>query len=210
MVKREALLIAVLLALPACGGPPGVASASDLRAQNWQEQITEPDRKRLAGLWAAWTRALNQAVDGGGATALAAAGPLAVADAAKPGAVPVPGDYQCRTLKLGVRSDAPPLAPALAMTDTVPCRISARGSLLWFEQLSGPQRIGGTLYPDDDRQVFLGSKSLAGEMRMMAYAADAARDQVGVLRALGPGRWRLELPWPNWQSNLEVIEISQN
>lgn len=209
-MKREALLIAVLLALPACGGTPGVASASDLRAQNWQEQITEPDRKRLAGLWAAWTRALNQAVDGGGATALAAAGPLAVADAAKAGALPVPGDYQCRTLKLGVRSDAPPLAPALAMTDAVPCRISARGSLLWFEQLSGPQRIGGTLYPDDDRQVFLGSKSLAGEMRMMAYAADAARDQVGVLRALGPGRWRLELPWPNWQSNLEVVEISQN
>jgi hypothetical protein len=133
-----------------------------------------------------------------------------VADAANPGPLPVPGDYQCRTLKLGVRSDAPPLAPALAMSDAVPCRISARGSLLWFEQLSGPQRIGGMLYPDDDRQVFLGSKSLAGEMRMMAYAADAARDQVGVLRALGPGRWRLELPWPNWQSNLEVIEISQN
>ena len=209
-MKREALLIAVLLALPACGGTPGVASASDLRAQSWQEQITEPDRKRLAGLWAAWTRALNQAMAGGNAAALAAAGPLAVADAANPGPLPVPGDYQCRTLKLGVRSDAPPLAPALAMSDAVPCRISARGSLLWFEQLSGPQRIGGMLYPDDDRQVFLGSKSLAGEMRMMAYAADAARDQVGVLRALGPGRWRLELPWPNWQSNLEVIEISQN
>jgi len=209
-VKREALLIAVLLALPACGGTPGVASASDLRAQSWQEQITEPDRKRLAGLWAAWTRALNQAMDGGSAAALAAAGPLAVADAAKPGALPVPGDYQCRTLKLGVRSDAPPMASAMAMSDRVPCRISARSSLMWFEQLSGSQRIGGMLYPDDDRLVFLGSKSLAGEMRVMAYASDAARDQVGVLRALGPGRWRLELPWPNWQSNLEVIEISQN
>jgi hypothetical protein len=207
-MRRSPTLVACLLALSACGGTaPGVASASDLRAQSWQEQITEPDRKRLAGLWSAWTRALNQASGAGAASKLAAAGPMAVADAPTTGTPPPPGDYQCRTLKLGVRSDAPATAPALAMADPVPCRISAKGSLLWFEQLAGPQRVGGTLYPDDDRLVFLGSKSLAGEMRVMAYASDAARDQVGVLRALGPGRWRLELPWPNWQSNLEVIEI---
>jgi hypothetical protein len=211
IMRRAVALLVVLLALSACGGDlPGVARASDLRARSWQEQITEADRKRLAGLWAAWTRALNQATAAGETAALVAAGPLAVADAAVPGRMPTPGDYQCRTLKLGVRSDAPTTAPALALADAQPCRISARGSLLWFEQLAGQQRIGGTLYPDDDRMVFLGSKSLAGEMRVIAYAADAARDQVGVLHTLGPGRWRLELPWPNWQSNLEVVEISQH
>ena len=211
IMRRTFALLVVLLVLPACGdGLPGVASASDLRARNWQEQITEADRKRLAGLWAAWTRALNQASAAGETAALAAAGQLAVADAAVPGEVPAPGDYHCRTLKLGVRSNAPATAPALALVEAQPCRISARGSLLWFEQLGGLQRVGGTFYPDDDRMVFLGSKSLAGEMRVIAYAADAARDQVGVLHTLGPGRWRLELPWPNWQSNLEIIEISRH
>lgn len=210
IMRRAVALLVVLLALPACGGGrPDVASASDLRARSWQEQITEVDRKRLAGLWAAWTRALNQATAAGETAALAAAGPLAVADAAVAGVAPSPGEYQCRTLKLGVRSDAPATAPAFSLASVQPCRISARGSLLWFEQLAGQQRIGGTLYTDDDRMVFLGSKSLAGEMRVIVYAADAARDQVGVLHILGPGRWRLELPWPNWQSNLEVIEITQ-
>ncbi len=198
-----------MIGLSACSGvAPGVATASDLRARNWQEQISEPDRKRLAGLWSAWTRGLNQAVAAGNGAALVAAGPMAVADAAKAGALPGPGDYQCRMLKLGVRSDAPAGAPAMAMAPPVPCRISTAAGLLWFEQLAGGQRIGGTLYPDDDRLVFLGSKALGGEMRVMAYGADAARDQIGVLRALGPGVWRLELPWPNWQSNLDVIEIS--
>lgn len=208
-MRRSPFLFAFMLGLSACGGAmPGVASASDRRAQSWQEQISEPDRKRLAGLWSAWTKSLNQAMAAGAASSLAAAGPMAVADAAKPGAMPVPGDYQCRMLKLGIRSDAPAAAPAVAMAAPAPCRISTRDGLLWFEQLDGAQRVGGTLYADDDRMVFLGSKSLAGEMRVMAYGADAARDQVGVLRPLGAGQWRLELPWPNWQSNLEVIEIS--
>ena len=65
-MRRAVALLVVLLALSACsGGLPGVASASDLRARSWQEQITEVDRKRLAGLWAAWTRALNQATAAG-------------------------------------------------------------------------------------------------------------------------------------------------
>lgn len=209
IMRASPIFFAFMLGLSACGGAaPGVASASDLRARSWQEQISEADRTRLAGLWSAWTRGLNQAVAAGDGAALAAAGPMAVADAAKAGALPGPGDYQCRMLKLGVRSDAPAGAPAIAMAEPVLCRISARGDLLRFEQLGGAQRIGGTLYPDDDRLVFLGSKALAGEMRVMAYGADAARDQIGVLRALGQGRWRLELPWPNWQSNLDVIEIS--
>ncbi len=212
-MRPRVALFALSIGLSACNGTAlGVASPSDLRAQSWQEQITAPDRKRLAGLWAAWTRSLNQAMEAGGGPALAAAGPMAVADAEKSSAVaphwPTPGDYQCRSLKLGVRSDAPAGAPAMAMAEPAACRISARGTLLWFEQLSGPQRVGGTLYADGDRMVFLGAKSLAGEMRVMAYGSDGARDQVGVLRSLGSGRWRLELPWPNWQSNLEVIEIS--
>jgi hypothetical protein len=42
---------------------------------------------------------------------------------------------------------------------------------------------------------------------MFAYNADAERNQVGVMRRLGPARWRLELPWPKWESTLDLIDI---
>jgi hypothetical protein len=99
-----------------------------------------------------------------------------------------------------------PTPPVLA-GDFRSCTITARRGLLYFDQGAGDQRVAGTLYPDGDRQVFLGSLALAGENGIMAYGADGDRDQVGVLRAFGDKRWRLELPWPMWQSNLQVIEI---
>ena len=70
------------------------------------------------------------------------------------------------------------------------------------------QRTGGLLYPDGDRLVYLGALSLANERSMFVYNADEDRNQVGVLRALGPKRWRLELPFPKWESTLDVVEIT--
>ena len=63
------------------------------------------------------------------------------------------------------------------------------------------------LFPDGDRQVYLGALSLGSEGGLFAYNADAERNQVGVLRRLGERRWRLELPWPKWESTLDVIDI---
>jgi len=196
-------LLLVLLPLP-------VHAADAPRA--WQEVIQESDRKRLAGLWRAWTRSLAEIDAAGQAEVVAALGPVLVPTAARPGSPPGPGDYRCRTVKLGVRRDPraplPANAPVLAAMPAAPCRITLRDDGLWFEQTGGSQRLGGTLFPDGDRMVFLGAMALSGEMGVMAYGADAARDQVGVLRAVGETRWRLELPWPMWQSNLEVIEVS--
>ncbi len=211
-MRPRIALLAALLPLAAYAGadsPSGMASAATPRSQSWQENITGPDRKRLAGLWNAWTRSLNQAANAGQGAAIAALGPMAIVDAPGAGPPPPPGNYRCRSIKLGIRDDGAPRpdAPALEMSQVFPCGITARAGLLWFEQGTGPQRIGGALYPDGDRMVFLGAKALAGEMGIMAYGSDAARDQVGVLRAIGDGRWRLELPWPMWQSNLEIIEI---
>lgn len=203
-------LAALLLPLAACAGdrPPGSPSPKAMREISWQQQINESDRKRLALLWSAWTRSLNEAADAGHKADIAAMGDLVVADAARPGPPPTPGTYRCRTIKMGTRVDGGRMAP-VAMDEGAfaPCTITARGSLLWFEQASAAQRIGGTLYPDGDRLIFLGSKALQGEMGIMAYGSDASRDQVGVLRPYGDARWRLELPWPMWQSNLEIIEI---
>ena len=199
-----------LLPLAGCASdsPPGAASAKAMRQTSWQEQINESNRKRLAGLWSGWTRSLAEASAAGHQDAIAALGDLLVPDAARPGPPPAPGAYRCRTVKMGARTDGGRAAPtAMDVGDFAPCTITAKGSLSWFEQAGGMQRVGGTLYPDGDRLVFLGSKALKGEMGVMAYGSDASRDQVGVMRSIGDARWRLELPWPMWQSNLEIIEI---
>lgn len=142
------------------------------------------------------------------------------------GTLPGVGAYRCRMITLGARAET--MVPRtgarnvgarvenvaarggaiVGATPFTPCRIEARGDGLWFEQDAGPaQRLGGRLYADGARQVFLGTTALAGEMGIMAYGADPQRNAVGALRAMGDGHWRLELPWPNWQSNLGIVEI---
>lgn len=207
-VFQPFLLLVLASALLAGAVAASTARASDLADQSWQKQIRERDRKRLAGLWGAWSHALGQVRDAGAAGAVAALGPVGVATAVQPGPLPVPGQYRCRTLKLGSRAavTATPV-PVIVAAPFQPCTITARDGLMWFEQTSGAQRIAGRLYPDGDRLVFLGSLALAGEPGVMRYGADDDRDQVGVVRGLGPGHWRLELPWPMWQSNLAIVEI---
>lgn len=211
-MRRFGVAIAVLLAL----AEPIAGCATGPRPPPWQQVILAPDRQRLAALWDSWTRALATADKAGDAAALAALAPLADPKAAVDGALPGPGIYQCRSLRLGRRADpmvasAPPGPPVL-LSEPALCTISKRGRLLWFEQSAGVQRVGGQLYPDEgrtdgDRLVFLGSMALPGESGFMRYGADADRDQVGVIRPLGPGLWRLELPWPMWQSDMHIIEI---
>lgn len=202
-----ALMTAAAL-LSGCAGKGSLATAG-MKAPPWQTVIRDADRKRLAGLWGAWTRSLADVQQAGQADKVGALGTMAVADAAIPGPPPRPGDYRCRSVKMGNREDGTirtPSPPVMAGA-TRPCRITVRKGLLFFDQGKGDQRVAGALYPDGDRQVFLGSLALAGESGLMRYGTDAERDQVGVLRALGEQRWRLELPWPMWQSNLQVIEI---
>jgi hypothetical protein len=212
---------------------PGAAAG----APGWQAMITGADRRRLARLWEAWTRSLTQVAAAGEDAALAALGPLAIADSATinrdasdtmapaiAGPLPQPGRFRCRMVKLGQRAiagagvttpgadGAPAINPAVPVVSAgapVPCRIEQRNTGLWFEidAAGQPQRLGGRLFADGDRMVFLGTTALAGEMGILAYGADPERDAVGALRALGPGHWRLELPWPAWQANLALVEI---
>ncbi len=206
---RIVLLVSCSLLVTGCGDNGGINTVSAKPPPAWQTIIRVPDRKRLAGLWTAWTRALNEADKAGMGTSVAALGDMAVADAAHPGPMPVPGQFQCRRVKLGNRDDGTirPAAPAMMAMPASPCSISRKSGVLAFDHTSGGQRIAGNLYPDGDRMVFLGSMALAGETGVRAYGADGDRDQVGVLRNIGENRWRLELPWPMWQSNLDVIEI---
>ncbi len=192
---RAALtLLMLLLAAPAAADPPP-----------WRQAITEPDRRRLSLLWKAWVQAKAQVTETGRAAEWTALGDLADPAAYAEGGPPAPGNYRCRTVKLGSRN---PGMPVWAMSATTPCRFEMAGDDLRFVAPLGAQRTAGRLYDDGDRMVYLGAVSLGSESGLFAYARDAERDQVGVLRRIGAKCWRLELPWPKWESTLDVIEIT--
>lgn len=211
MRRALALALALVLAAPVAGQPA---------ASSWQGQIQSEDRARLAGLWRAWTRSLaDVAAEPGGREALDALGPVAVPPVEPlPGrpvalasdSLPGVGDYRCRTIRLGRRDDGWPRDGVLPL-QTGPwgvCRLAAtEGEPLAFAMADGPQRLSGRLWADGDRMVFLGALSLASEAGVRDYGDDPDRDHLGVLRPLGAGHWRLELPWPRWQSELLLVEI---
>ena len=210
--RRRVLALALLLA--GCGQSDALRPYAVVRrADVWQAVISDADRGRLARLSDAWTLALAD-VDGAGAGAdLAALGPLAVppaavADGAAPaGPLPGPGDYRCRLVRLGWRQGAPRPAQPVTVEPWARCRLASDGILLRFETAAARQTLFGTLYPDVDRLVFLGSVALAGEPGRLRYGDDADRDQLGALDAIGPGHWRLALPWPRWTARLVLLEV---
>ena len=59
----------------------------------------------------------------------------------------------------------------------------------------------------DRRQIFLGTMMLGDETRPMDYGRDSMRDMAGAVERIGPNRWRLILPYPNFESVMDVIEL---
>ena len=73
---------------------------------------------------------------------------------------------------------------------------------------TGSQRPVGLIFPGDAmRQVFLGTLVLGDERRAMQYGQDQTRDVAGFVERIGPNRWRLVMPRPHFESQLDVIEL---
>lgn len=207
-MTRRALALLPLLWLAGCGGDDEVRPyAVARRADVWQNVVLDRDRSRLAALYQAWRRARADAEAAGGSGDLAALGPLGDSDAAIAWLPLPPGAYRCRVARLGAREGEPPPPLMVAADPWRRCTIAADAALLRLEQDAGTQSFSGTLYPDNDRMVFLGTVRLAGEMGVLRYGTDMMRDQAGVVRRIGDRRWRIELPWPRWQSRLVLIEL---
>jgi hypothetical protein len=197
----------------------GAISLAQPAVSSWQGQLQDDDRRRLAGLWRAWTRALADIRSGGGEAILSALGPVGVPPVeplpGRPnplqfGTLPMAGDYQCRIIRMGLREDGWPrdAGQPLTIAEWGPCRIGTeRRGTFRFDMLAGAQRMHGRLWADGDRMIYLGALSLASETGVRRYGDDPDRDAPGVLRPLGEGHWRLELPWPRWQSALMLVEI---
>ncbi len=213
---RPASAVAALLLISACAteAPPpppppptstgGVAGA--IQRLDWRGIITSMDRDRYQRRDAAWSLALEQARRQPGSGDLDSLGDLIKPRAMRGSVAPAPGDYRCRTVKLGSQGGEEGLG--YVVYGWFACRIEQTPRGLKFSKLSGSQRPSGLLFSEDDRHmVMLGSMALAAEPAANSYGQRPDRDLVAVLERIGEARWRLVLPWPQNESNLDLIEL---
>jgi hypothetical protein len=187
--------------------PPAPPSRQDGPAlADWRAIVTPSDHDRYQRRAQAWTVALDQARRLRGSGDLQGLGELIAPDAQRPSVTPPVGDYRCRTVKLGSRGDDQGLG--YVVYGWFACRIEATPNGLKFTKRTGSQRPSGLLFPEDDRHmVLLGSMALADDPPANSYGLNPDRDVIAVLERVGERRWRLVIPWPTAESNLDIIEL---
>jgi len=167
----------------------------------WRTVITRHDDNRLRHWRDAWTEALAKARAAGAGPRIDAEGVLLQPDAALGGPAAPDGLYRCRVIKIGAKM---PGGLDYVAYPGFRCRI-AHGMLT---KLDGSQRPVGRLYPMDNiRMLFLGAMALGDEAGEIRYGDDTERDMLGLFERVGPNRWRLALPYPEWESLLDVMEL---
>lgn len=217
LLRSLALSLLASLVLAACASapppppppPPPAASgeaAGPVALRDWRGIVTASDRDRYSRRDAAWSLALQQARRQPGSGDLSGLGDLIDPRAARSSVAPPPGDYRCRTVKLGSQGGEDGLG--YVVYGWFACRIEATPRGLKFSKQTGSQRPGGLLFPENDRQmVMLGSLALAEEPPANSYGQRPDRDLIAVLERIGERRWRLVIPWPQAESNLDLIEL---
>lgn len=201
------LLSLLLMAAVIACAPREIGSAAATPAvANWRNVATSVDRERLRDWRKAWTEGLaaGRTTDAAG---IGAEGVLLDPDAALTGAAPLPGEYRCRTLKIGAGSEG--LLNYVAYP-AFTCRIEPPGpeGTMGFTKLTGSQRPIGRLFPDRERRmIFLGTNQLGDEKGIMRYGRDTDRDMIALLERIGERRWRLVFPYPHFESVVDVIEL---
>jgi Domain of unknown function (DUF4893) len=203
---RAALLLALGLACSSCSVIEQPSGLIPRWTTAWKEVATEDDRQRLADWRTTFVNALDAAKKAGHSAEIAAEGPLLEPDAALgPPAVPN-GLFRCRVIKVGAKADSG--SPAFSASPPFTCRVKSNRDLQRFNKFGGPQRLVGLIFPGDAvRQTFLGTLVLGDETRALQYGQDQLRDVAGYVERIGPNRWRIVMPKPHFESQLEVIEL---
>ncbi|MGI8932271.1 MAG: DUF4893 domain-containing protein [Sphingomicrobium sp.] len=202
---RIILAALTALGLAACSAIPKEHPSFQIASADWRAVATSDDRGRLRDWRTAFTRALDQARKAGHAADIAREGKLLDPDAAL-GPVPIPnGRYKCRVIKVGAKTQD--LLDYIAYP-AFDCRVQQERQLQSLYKLTGSQRHVGLLFAADARrQVFLGTLVLGDEYRAMQYGRDPDRDLAGWVERVDNARWRLILPYPHYESTLDVIEL---
>ena len=198
------LLFALLFALAGCSMIEPPTEIVRTPSADWKAAITDQDRLRLREWRAAFVSGLSAARKSGHGGEIDREGVLLDPDAALGGAIP-DGLYRCRVIKLGAKSEG--LLDYVAYP-YFQCRIARKGGLQTFAKLTGSQRQAGLIFPNGQlHQVFLGTLMLADEARAMKYGIDSQRDVAGFVERIGDARWRLVMPEPAFESQVDVMEL---
>ncbi len=203
---------ACMMAMACASTVVGVRTASAAGARSsldWRRVATTADRARLRSWRGAWMDALAQ-VD---RQDLADDHALFDPDRSLVDPLPPSGAYRCRTYKLGARAG---IGPTFTKSGWFACRFGVAKdddeddgeSVVSLVKLDGSQRPVGTVFADTDfRAVFLGTMELGDEKRPMRYGRDASRDMAGLIERIGTQRWRVVLPYPRFESVLDIVEL---
>ena len=204
-MRRIALAAVAILASPGCAQLRGPSEAIAQPVRDWHSVASVSDRERLRGWRSSFVDALRSARTGGHSADIAREGALLDPDAALGGG-PIPnGTYQCRIIKLGNKGAG---SLSFVAYPGFSCRIKPDRELQDFAKLTGSQRQVGSIFPGDPlRQVFLGTIVLGDEARAMRYGRDTERDVAGYVERVGPSRWRLIMPRPHFESQMDVMEL---
>lgn len=180
------------------------ASAALAASADWRQDASRFDIRRFWRLEEAWRVALQGARTQRHGREIRALGALADPRVHLIHPEPAPGEYRCRTIKMGGPAA---LLPYVAY-GWFRCRVElSPGGDLTLRKLTGSQRTMGNLYPySRTRLAYLGAEAW-GDERPVRYGQDPERDQVGAFERIGPGRYRLALPFPKRESDLDVMEL---
>jgi hypothetical protein len=171
----------------------------------YRDVISDDDHIRLRDWRSTFVDALAAARKAGHGAEIAREGALLDPDAAIAGPAIPNGTYLCRVIKLGAKG---PGNLDFVSYGGFTCRIRPERMLQRLGKLSGAQRYVGLIFPGDGiRNVFLGTLAFVDESRVLQYGQDEQRDVAGYVERIGPKRWRLVMPQPHFESQLDVMEL---
>ena len=202
---RAFLALALALICTACETVMQPAGMVDHWTTAWRDVATPRDRERLRDWRKTFVDALAAARKSGHVADIAKEGQLLDPDAALAGQGLPNGMYRCRVFKIGAKTEG--------MLDYVAypafsCRVRVERDLQRLEKLTGSQRYVGLIFPNDAmRQIFLGTLVLGDETRAMQYGEDPDRNVAGYVERIGDKRWRLLMPKPQFESQIDVMEL---
>ncbi|HXG99585.1 MAG TPA: DUF4893 domain-containing protein [Sphingomicrobium sp.] len=177
------------------------AVAQPQASDDWRQVATAADKARMDRYDQAWTEGLRGAQRANPAL-LRRLGAVARRGGALSRPQPTPANYRCRTIKLGGNM-------GIVAYGWFRCRVTlSPGGDLALTKVTGSQRPSGKLYPLNGRQlVFLGTVALGGERSGPAYGKVGERDLIGKFERIGGTRYRLVMPKPAFESDLDIFEV---
>lgn len=207
MIRLRLVCALAMLALAACrtisqpppGGPRPTVVVEEPEA--WRGIASARDAAALDGLAARWDQALAATRTAGLGRRIAGEGALLVRGARLARAVPAPGSYRCRSIRLGARRWT---ASAQGF-----CYVGVQsGQLSLSTELRG-LRLGGYLWElkAGDRLVFLGAALPSGASSPPAYGDNPALDTGGVFERIGEFRYRLVLPEAAPGGGVTIVDL---